>query len=165
MRTVLSIDPSGVPNGQTGIVLLGYDDETRAFLIGSWAVTGGVNGFRSWLNEFLPSYPHRQLTPWNGWHDLSVDTVVVEQFIDRQIRGADRSPLLVEGIVRFLWPDAVLSPASGYKQAVPDDVLKRLGLWFTGDHHADRNSAARHAVRWLKNQKHVPTLDSGWPRG
>lgn len=149
---LLSIDPSGDPRGHTGIVLLSYDQDTPATLVDSWAIPGGVPAFTAWYNVNtkygLAGHPR---TVW-----------VVEHFVDRQIAGADRSAMLVEGAIRFVRPDVVLSPASGYKTAVPDSVLRRLGLWFTGDHHADRNSAARHAIRYLKNQKHIPTLKAGW---
>lgn len=149
---LLSIDPSGDPRGHTGIVLLSYDQDTPATLDESWAIPGGLPEFTKWYNEYNTYSPV-------GWKDT---IWVVEQFVDRQIMGADRSAMLVEGAIRFVRPDVVLSPASGYKTAVPDSVLRRLGLWFTGDHHADRNSAARHAIRYLKNQKHIPTLKAGW---
>lgn len=163
MKTVLSIDPSGDPRGETGIVLLGYDDDTPAHVLGSWAIPGGIGGFRDWHRNQFPQWTHfPTICVYPG--DFFVNTVVCEQFVDRQIMGAERSALLVEGVVRWLWPNVVLSPASGYKQAVSDDVLKRLDLWWTGDHHADRNSAARHGVRYIKNQQHVPTLKKGWSK-
>ena len=149
---VLSLDPgsSRAAVSHTGIVLL---DGTT--LIDSWAVDSGVDGFRRWCSNKADFMLQNQSAVYSNtekeFYDL--DVVVCEQFVDRQVMGADRSPLLIEGAVRFLWPDVVLSPPGGYKEAVPDYVLKKLGLWdFGRDHHADRRSAARHAVRYMKNQ-------------
>ena len=139
---ILSIDPGG-KGGDTGIVLLGYTPETRPVLINSWAVPNGLTGFREWYVKTL-----RQ----------GADTIIVEQFVHFKAVQIETTPILIEGAVRFIWPNAVLSPASGKNTAVPDEVMKRLGLYIAGDHHRDRNEACRHALRWLKNQKHIPTL-------
>ena len=143
-KRLLSIDPGG-KGGDTGIVLLRYYDNEPPELVNSWAVGGGLEGFRDWyLNE---------------WHGLRfAGTVIVEQFVHFKAIQIETTPILIEGAVRFLWPNAVLSPASGKNTAVPDEAMKRLGLYIAGDHHRDRNEACRHALRWLKNQKHVPTL-------
>lgn len=167
MNTILSIDPSGNPAGHTGVVLLEYDDATPVHALASWAVQGGVEPFREWTNSNV--YNHLIITiPWgeSGWSKASkpADTVICEKFVPRNIPGADYTPLVMEGVIQWVWPDVIWDPASGYKQAVSDDALKRLGLYdFGTDHHADRRSAARHAVRWLRNQKHRPTLRAGWP--
>lgn len=152
---VLAIDPgsSRSEKSVTGIVFMNGTQ-----LWDSWAVLGGINGFREWYKG-SGFYAHHD-TPgicYPAVHEPM--TVVCEQFVDRQVRGADRSPMLVEGAVRFLWPNVVLQSASGYKSAVPDDVLKALNLWtFPGkDHHDDRRAAARHAIRFLKN-RHDPEV-------
>ena len=139
---ILSIDPGG-KGGDTGIVLLGYTAETPPALLDSWAVPNGLTGFREWYVKTL-----RQ----------GADTIIVEQFVHFKAVQIETTPILIEGAVRFIWPNAVLSPASGKNTAVPDEVMKRLGLYIAGDHHRDRNEACRHALRWLKNQKHIPTL-------
>jgi len=162
MTTILSIDPSGDPRGDTGIVFIEYTDATPAHALGGWAVQGGIEGFRDWVETHIDDDEF----VWPGTPSAyePIDTVIVEQFIDRQIGGADRSALLVEGIVRYLWPDVVLSPASGKNTAVPDATLKRLGLYDDDSHHHDVREASRHAVRWLKNQGHIPTLMAGWSK-
>ena len=148
MSVVLAIDPGSTlsASSHTGIVLL-----SGVTLLDSWQVGGGVTGFREWYHRF---------GTYTGSGYVPFDVVVCEQFVDRQVMGADRSPLLIEGAVRFLWPDVVLQPASGYKQAIPDDILKHFDLWsFTGkDHHDDRRAAARHALRYLKNAKDPDVL-------
>ena len=139
---ILSIDPGG-KGGDTGIVLLEYTAETPPVLLDSWAVPNGLDGFREWH--------------LSTWLTTSL-TVIVEQFVHFKAVQIETTPILIEGAVRFIWPNAVLSPASGKNTAVPDEVMKRLGLYIAGDHHRDRNEACRHALRWLKNQKHIPTL-------
>ena len=143
-QRLLSIDPGG-KGGDTGIVLLRYTDSETPTLITSWAIGGGLGGFHDWYV--------------NAWYGVGfADTVVVEQFVHFKAVQIETTPILIEGAVRFIWPNAVLSPASGKNTAVPDEVMKRLGLYIAGDHHRDRNEACRHALRWLKNQKHIPTL-------
>ena len=150
--TLLGIDPGGTGKGHTGVVLIGYSDADPAHLVESWAVGGGLEGFLHWAREtgLLQQQPQ----------------VVCETFVNRNIPGVDLTPVLVEGAVRTLYDDVILQPASGKNTAVPDDVLKRLGLYDigTGDHHQDRREAARHVVRYLKNVQHMPTLMNGWPR-
>lgn len=144
---VLAIDP-GSSNAQishTGIVLL---DGTT--LLDSYAVSGGVDGFRNWYRNVDPDIGSSH----SSWQD-SLDAVVCEKFVDRQVMGADRSPLLIEGVVRFLWPDVVLQPASGYKTQMPDEIMAKLGFnskSFGGDHHQDRWAALRHGLLYLKRQ-------------
>ena len=148
-ETILSIDPGG-KGGDTGIVYLGYTETSPPTLVNSWAVGDGLSGFHDWWMKI-------------GW-SLRTHTVIVEQFVHFKAVQIETTPILIEGAARFLFPDAILSPASGKNTAVSDDVLKRLGLYFPGDHHRDRTEAARHAVRWLKNQRHVPTLKGGWSK-
>lgn len=159
---VLSIDPGSTRSdvSTTGIVLL---DGVR--LIDSWAVPDGINGFRGWGadNVYYDTLHHiAGVGPLIDGSVTQTDAVVCEQFVDRQVMGADRSPLLVEGAVRFLWPGVVLSPPSGKNTAVPDAILKKLGLWDfgTADHHNDRREAARHAIRYLKNQHEPDVLNA-----
>lgn len=151
MSRILSIDPGG-KGGDTGIVLIEYDDTQPATLVDSWAVHDGFDGFCQWWFDYTSG------------NDLHVDYHIVETFVNYGRPGADLSPLLIEGVVRYTYPDAVLSPASGKNTAVPDAVLRRLGLYIPGDHHRDRTEAARHAVRWLKSNKHIPTLKAGWSK-
>lgn len=160
--TVLGIDPGGAGRGHTGIVWLQYTEDRAATLLDSWAVPDGLEGFVAWAEDH------------NGGAGLTADNyldptdpiVVCETFVNRNIPGVDLTPVLVEGAVRALFRDVVLQPASGKNMAVPDDVLARLGLLDIGkdDHHRDRREAARHAIRFLKNHRHLPTLLVGWPK-
>ena len=150
---VLAIDPgsSQAQVSHTGIVLL-----SGTTLLDSWAVDRGVTGFSAWARHQVSlrgGPPYGVRNSQDKWED--VDAVVCEKFVDRQVMGADRSPLLVEGVVRFLWPDVVLQPASGYKSQMPDEVMEKLGFSsksFGGDHHKDRWSALRHGLLYMKRQ-------------
>lgn len=173
MQHILSIDPSGDIRGDTGISVIGYDDNTPAHGVASWAIPGGIESFRGWSTEQTNRFAgYTYIDPTGEWGDgwldedgsaVHIDTVIVEQFVNRQIKGADISPLGMQYIVQWVWPDAVLSPASGKNTAVPDSVLKALGLYDDKSHHHDVREASRHAVWWLKKQKHLPTLKVAYP--
>ena len=136
---ILSIDPGGAPpNGTTGIALVSVSGEWIT-VERTWAVEGGHHGFCKWVREEL--YKVQPL----------IDYVVCEQFVKYK-NVADTSPLLIEGVVRYLWPKAVLQPASGKNKTVPDSILKKYGWYNDNSHHHDVREAIRHAIFWLKKQ-------------
>lgn len=152
MPLILGIDPGGT-GGHTGAVLVEYTGGTTPDLLTSWAVAGDMDSFRQWWN-----YDVRR---WG------FDLVVCEMFVNRNKPGADLTPMLFEGAVRYLVPDVVLQPAAGKNTAVPDRALVNLGFSkdaFKGDHHGDRWEALRHVIWYIRKQDHVPTLRKGWPR-
>lgn len=66
------------------------------------------------------------------------------------------------------WPDVIHINPNDYTSHLhrvgrfeEDEVLRRFGLWFTGDHHADRRSASRHVLRYLL-KNHPPSAEFGW---
>lgn len=143
MTLLLSIDPAAERAvSDTGWVLLRYDDNTPATFVDGGVVHGGFEGFRTWT---LPAS----------------DVTVCEKYVKFRAEG-DPTPLLIEGVVRYLRPDVHLQPASGKNTAVSNDVLRRLGLYSTTGHHLDQREAARHGVWYLKKARHVPTLRAGW---
>ena len=148
MTLILGIDPGGT-GGHTGAVLIEYTEQTAPVLVNSWAIPGDMDSFREW---WVP-----------GFERL---TVVCEKFVNRNRPGADLTPLLFEGVVRYLVPDVVLQPAAGRLVAVPDKALNNLGFFKTEfkDRHHDQWSALTHVIWWLKKQRHLPTLEKGWPR-
>lgn len=171
MKTILSIDPSGSPAGHSGIALVQYGDDTPATLLASWAVQGGLEPFRQWLSDHTTHSGKAWVHSTSAWDDLGeayyIDTVIVEHFVNRNVPGADISPVGMEYVVRWLWPDAVLSPASGKNSKFPDCNMENLGFSkkdFAGDHHGDRWEALRHALVWLKSEGHIPTLRKAFPR-
>lgn len=151
LETVLGVDPGG-KGGETGIVLIEFGADSPARLVDSWAVKDDVDGFVDWWA--------RQVGTW--------DWIVLEHFVNRNVRGADLTPCFVEGAVRGLarqdWGgNVILSPAGGKNTAVPDAAMKRIGLYIPGGHHRDRNEAARHVLWWLKRKRHIPTIQAMFP--
>jgi len=153
MSFLVSIDP-GDRGGDTGIVILEYQFNQAAELYVDFTVPGGTENFSYWLEENAAS-----TVEW-----AHIATVIVEDFEPRlgtPVKSYE--PAQIVGICRYLWNATPVTP-SGRKTAVPDKVLDRLGLYdFPGDHHGDRREAARHAVRWLKDNNHAPTMQKGWP--
>lgn len=155
MKHVLGCDPGGKT---TGVVLLAVPEDDPAYLEDSWALKGSIEAFKSWWDNDLP---------W--WVDGEL-TVVCETFDQRNIAGVDLSPLRLEGAIRALClvdeVPFVGSSASGKDTAVPNAALKRLGYdekaW-RSDHHQDRREGFRHAVRYLKNMRHRPTMEKAFP--
>jgi len=150
MTVILSIDPGGLRLGETGIAVGYIDDTTPYELVDTYAVPDNLDGFRMWYYALVPGRTY--------------DVVVCEKWVDRNIPGADRSAMLIEGAVRFMWPKVVLQPASGKNTAVSDLVLKRLGAYTAGGHHHDILEATRHGVWYCKKQRHLPTLRKGWQK-
>lgn len=144
-ETLLTIDPGG-EGGDTGVVVLGFDDTTAAYVRGSFVIHNGFEGFRDEFHLFSGIHP---------------DYIVCETFVNRNIPGADLTPILIEGVVRFMFPGVVLQPAAGKNSMVTDAVLKKMNMWFPGDHHHDRREAVRHGLIWLRNvRQHRPTLEA-----
>lgn len=154
MTLILSLDPACERNvSDTGWCLAEVEPDSPAQRINGGVIHGGFDGFVRELYD-CKEFPDAL--------QAQADVVICEQFVSWEPK-ADSTPRLIEGIVRYLRPDAVLQPSSGYKTAVPDEVLKRLGFWTTNGHHADERSAARHLIMYLKHDKHLPTLKEGWP--
>ena len=153
MTNLLAIDPGG-KGGDTGIVLLDFTETDPAVLVDSWAVEDDLDGFRRWVGE-------------TGDVFFNKDVVVVcEEFVQRNIMGADLTPVLIEGAIRFMRHDTVLQPASGKNTAVPDRAMWSAGFnrdMFPSDHHADRWEALRHGLVYLKHQPNLPTLRALFP--
>lgn len=157
---LLAIDPSGDPKGHTGIVLLSVPEDRPAQLEESWAIAGGIEAMIDWFEK-------------DGIRDIldDMDVLVVEHFVNRNIKGADIGPAYVEGAIQgyaaaLMSAEIVLSPAAGKNTAVPDHAMTRMGFSkddFAGDHHADRWESLRHALRYLKRADHRPTVRAMFP--
>lgn len=142
--TMLSIDPPA----ERAISCTGWSygefSDTQPFaLLGSGVVAGGFAGFCA--DATLPKLLR------------AADVVVIEHYVVYNKNG-DPTPLLAEGVARFLRPDAVLQRSSGKNTLVPDDAMKALGLWSTKGHHHDEREAIRHALVYLVKSRHLPTL-------
>lgn len=139
MTVILAIDtPSEKAVSNTGYALIEYGDGMPVIL-DSGVVDGGFVGFCEWIRT-APEH----------------DVTVCERYV--VFGPGDSSPKLAEGVVRFLYPDAVMQTSSEYKTVVKDEVLKRLGYYVTGGHHADSRSAVRHGLHYLVKTKYKPLL-------
>lgn len=148
MTRILSIDPSGI-GGHTGVALGEFSERDPYALVQTWAVEGDVKGFFCWVDEFQLIWPRP-------------DIIICEKFVDWNRPGADRTPLRIQGAIEYIYRDVVLQGASGKNTAVPDRVLQRMGMYEDKSHHHDVREAIRHAVVYLKHNKHIPTLKAGW---
>ena len=126
---ILAIDPgSAKAAGSTnGIVLL-----DNAKLVNHWVVPSAkVQDIRNWFEEV--------------GRFLDADVVVIEKFEARDNdKSKDNSVLENVALFQILFPESVLQRNAGYQSDIPNELLKRLGLWkFEKSHHQDVRAAAR----------------------
>lgn len=130
---ILAIDPSSnkEKSSTTGIVLL---DNAR--LVDYWVVDYGTKGFKEWYEKV--------------GKNIAVDVVVIEKFEARDNdRSKDNTVLQTIAFIQRHYPDAILQRNAGYQSDIPNDLLKKLGLWrFEKSHHQDVRAAARLALFW-----------------
>lgn len=138
MTLLLSLDPGG----STGWSAWRYDATTPLRHIEHGTIAGGLRGFLQWW-ETVPDF----------------DECVAEDFIlDGRTVKPDTTPLEILGALEaLLWRDRpLIRQRNVMKVHAPDELLKRVDLWWPGKGH-DRDSA-RHAIALLKTRKHAPTL-------
>ena len=126
---ILAIDPGSakVASSTNGIVLL---DNAR--LVNYWVVPSArVQDIRNWFEEV--------------GRFLDVDVVVIEKFEARDNdKSKDNSVLQTIAYIQLHFPEAILQRNAGYQTDIPNELLKRLGLWkFEKSHHQDVRAAAR----------------------
>ena len=126
---ILAIDPgsANVAGSTNGIVLL-----DNAKLVNHWVVPSArVHDIRNWFEEV--------------GRFLDVDVVVIEKFEARDNdKSKDNSVLENVALFQVLFPESVLQRNAGYQSDIPNELLKRLGLWkFEKSHHQDVRAAAR----------------------
>ena len=130
---ILAIDPSSNQKNTstTGIVLL-----DNAKLVDYWVVSYGISGFRKWTEDI--------------GEDIECDVVVIEKFEARDNdKSKDNSVLQTIAYIQLHFPDAILQRNAGYQTDIPNELLKRLGLWkFEKSHHQDVRAAARLGLFW-----------------
>ncbi len=140
----LSLDPGGT----TGIALIEAGADTEPVIELAAQVSDGLQGFLLW-------HSYNQHLNW--------DFVVCESFTLRpSVKFPDLSPVYIIGALEALSPEKPItyqSPSS--KPLCDDNVLKRIGFYQVGKPHA--NDAIRHAIIYLRNKKHMPTLKKAWP--
>lgn len=149
MTYIISMDPAAENSvSDTGYCLAHYTDEAPLTIIDSGTLPGGFQGFCDVV--------HGNGTV-SAWLRFKADVVVCEKFVPYN-KLADSTPLLIEGVIRYLRPKTILQPASGKNSLVPDSFLKDMGLWVSEGHHKDEREAIRHAYYYLAKTEHIPTL-------
>lgn len=144
MTLALSLDPGGT----TGYALLGFSDDEDMVIYRSGQIKNGLKGFLDFH--------------WDVLEDISLDMIICESFTLREgIYGADLTPVSIIGALEALYPvTPIIYQEPKIKPLCDDDRLKKLGLHEPGKPH--KNDAVRHAVIYLRNNKHIPTLLAGW---
>lgn len=141
---ILAIDPSSNQKNTstTGIVLL---DNAR--LVDYWVVSYGISGFRKWMEDI--------------GEDIECDVVVIEKFEARDNdKSKDNSVLQTIAYIQLHFPDAILQRNAGYQTDIPNELLKRLGLWkFEKSHHQDVRAAARLGLFWAMRNDVKEVID------
>ena len=130
---ILAIDPSSnrEETSTTGVVLL---DNAR--LVDYWVVDYGAKGFKDWFEQTGKT--------------IKSDIVVIEKFEARDNdRSKDNTVLQTIACIQTYYPDAILQRNAGYQSDIPNDLLKKLGLWkFEKSHHQDVRAAVRLGLFW-----------------
>ncbi len=140
VRFIMSHDPGGT----TGMAFAEYDEkEVRITVIGH--IPDGRQGY-------LYAFDGMQF----GWPTNK--DIVSEQWVERNIPGADREPIYIEGVQYALWQENVHYQTPDMKALVPDEKLKELGIWRENMRHA--MDAVIHLLVWLRNQGHKPTIEA-----
>lgn len=158
MKYLIALDPGKV----TGYVYCRYSDDLPLERIDARIVQGGYHGFIRFWDQMPP---------------VVDDTVVCESFILRS--QAFVPPLEAVEIIGALKYDAYLDEyedrlifqSRGAKHfsakkdtKVADNLLKAHGLWLTGKplghtDGRDANDAMIHALAYMRNIGHQPTID------
>lgn len=144
MTRILSIDPGG----KTGIAVLEYGLKRPVELLHCFEIPDALNGFISW---------HRANKGVFDW-----DLIVCENFTLRpSVKFPDLSPVYIIGALTALEPNIEIEFQSPSQKHLCDDTrLKKMGLHKPGLGHA--NDAIRHGIIYLRNKRHMPTLQKGW---
>lgn len=142
---ILAIDPGSakVASSTNGIVLL-----DNAKLVNHWVVPSAkVQDIRNWFEEV--------------GRFLDADVVVIEKFEARDNdKSKDNSVLENVALFQVLFPESVLQRNAGYQTDIPNELLKRLGLWkFEKSHHQDVRAAARLGLFWAMRNDVKEVID------
>ena len=137
---LLALDPGKT----TGASLWVYDEETPLEPYARWQVEGGLYGFLDFFDQIKKF----------------ADQIVSESFVlDGRTPNPDVTPLQMDGALMAFWPvynTPVAFQRNNFKKHVSNELLKAHGLYWKGEPHA--MDSARHALAYMKTQRHMPTL-------
>ncbi len=142
------------PGLRTGACLLAVSGDS-ILLAFHWDIPGGAEGFIEWWNQHVPKRQDGMLPA----------TCVYESFTLREGKyGVDITPRDVIGALKALanrdGVDLIERPPAARKRQVPDEVLRRMGLYLAGEPNRNAREAVRHVVAYLKSQKHPRVLEA-----
>lgn len=143
-KKILSIDPGGT----TGIAIVSFSETIEPVVSLYEEVPNGLEGFIDWYKE------NKDILKW--------DIIVCETFTLRQnVKFPDLSPVYIIGALEaFESPNKIIWQSPAQKSLCNDARLKTMRMHVPGKGHA--NDAIRHAIIYLRNKKHLPTLMLGW---
>jgi hypothetical protein len=147
MSNILCIDPGGT----TGIAVFNISKNLKPELLKYQEVPNGTKGFINFYRENQPQY---------NW-----DKIVCESFTLRTgVKFPDLTPVYIIGALEALVKDGVeiIFQSPSLKGLCNDDRLKLIDMHQRGNGHA--NDAIRHGIIYLRNTKHMPTIEMTWPR-
>ena len=141
---ILSLDPGGT----TGVAAINYEEDQAPQIVRTWQIQNGLKGFLDFH--------------WDELEDWNFDEIVCESFTLREgVRGVDLSPTYVIGALEALYPTTTIHyQAPSQKPLCDDERLKKINMHEKARPHA--NDAVRHAIIYLRNKLHSPTLKLGW---
>ena len=139
MKTILALDPGRT----TGASLWRYSDTEPLECTWHGQIMYGVKGFILYMLDHIEP-----------------DIVVAEQFVlDGRTPNPDVTPLKIEGAMMAHYdPDFtdIVFQRNNFKKHVSNELLKAHDLYWKGEPHA--MDSARHALAFMKVNKHMPTL-------
>lgn len=143
-QVILSLDPGGT----TGYTIAVVSDDEPFEIMMQGQIKNGLKGFLDFH--------------WDVLENFKIDKIVCESFNLREgIYGADLTPTYIIGALEALYPvTEIIYQEPKLKPLCDDDRLKKLGLYIPGKPHM--MDAVRHGIIYLRNAKHLPTLEKGW---
>lgn len=145
LKRILAIDPGGT----TGVAIVSFSENLAPVVSHYEQIPDGLAGFIKWYK--------------NNWH-LGWDIIVCENFTLRiNVKFPDLSPVYIIGALEALmWGEQIVYQSPAQKTLCDDTRLKAMGMYKPGNGHA--NDAIRHAIIYLRNKRHLPTLMLGWKK-
>lgn len=144
MQRLLCLDPGGT----TGVAIIEYEKDTEPKVVKTFQVAGSLKGFLDFQ--------------WDELESWAFDKIICESFTLREgVYGADLSPTYIIGALEALYPLHEIIYQEPHRKPLCDDKrLKKLGIYEPARGHA--MDAVRHGIIYLRNSKHLPTLQKGW---
>lgn len=153
MNRLLSIDPGM----ETGIVVMGYERGERPRVLGRSQVLGGLAGLLQRIDPFIES----------------ADEITCESFSprpgERSWKLDELEPLRIEGALQIMTNGEITWRRPEQRKLIgtlprTEAFLKATGYWTTPKmvnrpDANDANSAMMHAIGYLRDRAHRPTID------